>query len=236
MLKGIEAVRKQQEEYIQNFSKDKIRNLMIGDKEFAVFRFISDKDDFIDARAHDMQVSTPKGMKWAKNKYCTEDRSCTYCAQGNDSKEKLFFWIYVYYINHSKQNQYFEKNPTREEFKWAKTQDNLGNIYFKEEVNSPMIFCIGVGKDGVYKKTITSWINEWNTLTDRDYKITRSGEGINTIYSFIYKEAKPFDANIALQPLPDLEKVVKGEVTTFTEKEPGVAVLSNNEIPVEDEF
>ena len=214
MLKGIAKIKKETEEAAANASKNRIRWLGIRSGEGALIRFLTEPDEVISAEFHTIKEMTPRGDRYTK-KYCSQDETCKYCAEGLTTGEMLFLWTYCYYILHKQQNLRLDNDSNAE--KWTRVK--IGEqIFFKEDIMTFRVFRTGPGKGYVYKNTLIKYADEYGTYLDRDYKWTREGaEKDTTAYALIPKDPKPITSELKnlIKTLPDLAKVVSGEITSF---------------------
>ena len=214
MIKGIGAIKKKTEEAIANASKNRIFQIRLRDGEQALLRFLTEPDSVISAEFHTVKEITPRG-EWRVKRYCSQDSSCKYCAEGSTTGELIFLWTYCHYILHKQQNPRLDTDPDAPKWKRVKVGEQ---IYFQEEVNAPRIFRTGPGKGYTYKTTLINYANEYGTYLDRDYKWIREGaQKENTAYTLMPKDPKPMTEEIKkiIKTLPDLAKVVSGEIISF---------------------
>ena len=220
MLKGIGAIKKKTDEAIANASKNRILQIKLKDGEQALFRFLTEPDSVISAEFHTVKEITPKG-EWRVKKYCSQDSSCKYCAEGSTTGELIFLWTYCYYILHKQQNPRLDTDPESPKWKRVKVGEQ---IYFQEEVNGPRVFRTGPGKGYTYKTNLINYANEYGTYMDRDYKWIREGaQKEDTAYTLMPKDPKPMGDEVkkVLKELPDLTKVVSGEIISFDQTKSG---------------
>ena len=223
MLRGLDKIREKTQEIQAISSGDRIRYLFLDDGEAAIVRFMTDTDEIIEAKFHEVQEMTPSGNRWRK-RYCTFDDSgiCQWCSQGNVPRRMLFLWSYVYYILHRKQNPTLEVDSNAQKWDLMKSGSST---YYKEEVNEPRVFRTKAGKDGLLRKMFVDFAEEYGTWCDRDYKWSRSGKGLDTTYSLLAKDPKKMEKGIKdiIPTLPNLGDVITGKQYTFssgkTEKE-----------------
>jgi len=224
MLKGLGEIGKKAQEAQENMSKDRIRYLSLRNAEVAHLRFLTDEDGVILANFHTVEEMTPKGSVWRKY-YCSGDSTCKYCAQGLDYGEMIFLWCYCRLVLHKQQNPRLDSNPEAD--KWVRVKSD-GEIYYKEDVNDIRVFRTTPGKGMAYKKALIGYANTYKTLLDREYKWSREGSSKDTIYTLIPKDPSKMSEEVRelIKTLPDLSKVVSGEITSF-------ATVENGEEPEE---
>jgi hypothetical protein len=204
MLKGLEDILEKTQETVSLSEGERIRRLTLLDGESALIRFISDGDDVVKAYMHNIEKDTPYGRKfvWA---YCTknDNDSCPHCST-NRAKGMLYLWVYVYSIMHRKQNPALDEDDSADRWQPVK----VGNItYYKEEVNYPRIFSLSVGRANAYQSKLVGFWQENGTLTDRDYKFSRTGQKLDTIYDLIPKDKSKKSKEVAQYTLEDLPSV-----------------------------
>ncbi len=217
MIRGIGAIKKKTDEAIANQVKNRILKIKLKDGEQALFRFLTEPDSVISAEFHSVKEMTPKG-EWRVPRYCSQDSSCKYCAEGSTTGEQIFLWAYCYYILHKQQNPRLDTDSNASKWKRVRLGGEDGEVYYQEEVNAPRIFRTGPGKGYTYKNILINYANEFGTYLDRDYKLIRSGaQKENTAYTLMPKDPKPIDEEIKkiIKTLPDLAKVVSGEIISF---------------------
>jgi hypothetical protein len=220
MEKGLKAIQEQAEKQSQEFAKNRINYLAIGDKEVAELRFLTDADGVIKAKIHTITEMTPKGKQFRK-KYCTmqDIGSCTYCSAGEDIKSFIYLWAWVVAVYHTQQNPKLEKYA--DATKWAPVKLGDGKTYYKDTINGPMVFRSSVGNKGMYQNMLTGFARDYSSLIDRNYKYSRTGKELDTTYSLTpMKEAALSEEMIAcMKSLPDLGDVISGKVTKFGQED-----------------
>ncbi len=226
MIIGLSEIKKKSDEIRELASKDRIRYIMIGDKEVALFRFLTEPDSVISARFHNVKEITPRGEKYSK-KYCSQTSDCRYCAQGLTSSEMIFLWTYCYHILHMAQNPGLGNNP--EAVSWERVT-YLGKPYYQEFVKGLRIFRTGPGKDNKYKDALVGFATEYGTFADRDYKWERSGTEKATTYTLIPKDPSSMSEEVKkiISTLPNLEKVVSGKIIAFGQEEEEVVSVKED--------
>lgn len=219
MLKGIENIENETREAASIASGDWIRSLRIKDGDTALIRFVTDKDELIRARFHDVKRMTPKG-EFALPVYCTmEDTGlCPNCISGLVPYSTINLWVHVYYILHKTQNPNIQTGSN--EGIWSQIKSGK-NVMYKEEVNKFMHFRTKYGYQGRYRQMFLDFIKEYDTLCDRDYTWSRTGgTAKNTNYTLMAKKESELDDSIkdAINDLPDLGDVVCGKTRSFSQK------------------
>ena len=222
MLRGMKQIKDKSEEQKANATGNGkyIRSIILHDGEYCSLRFITDKEDIIQAQMHSIQKQTPKKKIWVQE-YCKaqDGLPCEWEAQGNMSKPMYFLWAYVYEIMHKTQNP--KVGQYDDAVKWERV-DVKGEPFYQENVNGLMLFRTGPGKDQKYKNALVNLADEYGTLTDRDYKYKRTGDNKdNTDYALVGKNPKKASDEVlaATKEMPDLGDVVSGKIRTFEGEE-----------------
>ena len=223
MLKGLTKIKEQSEELAKISTENRIRQLFLRDGEFTTFRFLTEPEELIEEKVHSLQEQTPYGLKWRKYT-CTFETigMCKHCSAGNVPDKTIFLWAYIRDIMHISQNNRLETDSNAE--RWQQTSVG-GSIYFKQEVNAPMIFATKYGKDHIYKQNLIDFAEEYGVFTDRDYKYSRAGVLLKTLYTLRPKDPTKISKElVALKSsLPKLADYVSGKVVTFDSADEGVA-------------
>lgn len=217
VVKGVGAIAKKSEEAQKARQEERIQYVALQDGESAMLRFATESDEIISADFHTYKEITPNGER-TRTKYCTRDRDCQKCAEGNATKELIFIWAWVFYILHVAQNPALDKDPAAD--KWERITVNGKGVY-KEIVEEFRVFRTGIGKDNKYRGALISFAQDYGTFLDRDYRYTRTGKELKTTYDIVPQNPKPMDAKIknAIATLPALEKIVTGEVYNWPKEE-----------------
>ena len=212
MIKGLEEILEKTQENSNLADGERIRRLTLRDGESALIRFISDGNEVVKAYMHNIEKDTPRGRRFVWQ-YCTKNESavCATCSSGSIPKGMLYLWAFVYTILHKTQNPRLEEDADAE--RWAVTKVG-NNTFYKEEPNKPMIFSLSVGRANIYQNKLIGFWQENGTLTDRDYKFTRSGAKLDTIYDLIPKDKAKKSKEVAafsLDNLPAVSDFVTGK-------------------------
>jgi len=215
VLRGLNEIERKTRETQAIQSQDRIRTLYLRDGDASLIRFLTDVDGVIAADFHTIEEISPRGKRFRKV-YCllADTGMCPHCSAGNIPRELIFLWTYVYQILHKQQNPALEIDSYAE--RWA--QSKFGNkIMYKENVNQIRLFRTSPGRANYIKNSIIEFANEYSTLCDRDYKWSRSGSQLDTVYSLIakYDSEMPEELKQLQQNLPDLADVVMGKVISF---------------------
>jgi hypothetical protein len=220
MEKGLKEIQEQAEKDAIEFSKNRINFVSLGDREVAELRFLTDSEDLIKAKIHTITEMTPKGKRFRK-KYCTMQDlgSCTYCSQGDGLKSLIYLWSWVFMIYHTQQNPKLAQY--QDAVKWTPVKLGDGKTYYKETINGPMVFRISVGQKGAYQNMIIGFARDYGTLTDRNYRFSRTGKELDTTYNItpLKESPMPEEAVEAMKALPDLGDVITGKVKRFGQDE-----------------
>lgn len=244
VIQGIGNIRKENEARRKANQKNWIRTLKLGDGDVATFRFLTDGEQLVSARYHSVKEMTTNGERFRK-KICT-GVGCPNCLEEAKSSEMWHLWIWVFYIDHARPNP----NVGVEEgaVEWKKTKKGSAFV-FREEINAPMVFRMGMGQKGVYRKDLESKFDDYGTFLDRNYRYARSGVKKDTSYSLNAQDPSemPEEVKVAMETLPSLSKVVMGEIKSFdgddsshideeADGKPEEAANDDDGTPVEDMF
>jgi hypothetical protein len=218
MLRGLDNIEKASREASAIGKGDWINQVKIGDGDIAVLRFITDGDNLIRAKFHNITKMTPKG-EWKVPTYCTiEDTGvCQHCSAGDVPYNTMNLWSYVYYILHKVQNPKIEAGSTAGI--WPQVKHGK-KVMYKEEVNAFKWFRTKYGYQGRYKLLFIKYNDKFGTLVDRDYTWSRNGSSkTDTNYDLDPQDKKPIDPEIATKAkdLPDFGNVVSGKVRLFSQ-------------------
>lgn len=93
--------------------------------------------------------------------------------------------------------------------KWRAKGRLLGNVMVRgKEGDEVKIFATGLSSKGL-APTLVEYASDYGTLCDRDYKLTRRGEGINTTYTLLPRDVSAFVKGDKDAELIDLNGVVR---------------------------
>jgi hypothetical protein len=229
MEKGLAEVIKKSDERAAAFGKDRINFLFLGDREIAELRFITDAEGLIKAKIHTLEEMSPKGKKFRK-KYCTMDDigTCVNCSAGAPLKSFIYLWAYILNIYHTTQNP---KAAEADSVKWTPIKLKDGKTYYVEAVNGPLVFRISMGHKGAYQNMIVGFARDYGTLCDRNYRISRTGKELDTVYQLTPLKESPAPEAIKELKLPDLGDVITGKVKSFNQED-----APAEELPISDPF
>ncbi len=231
MLKGVQTIKQRTQETEDMSSKNRIMVLGLQSGESALLRFFTDTDGIIKDKVHSVQTLRPDGTtSWRKYRCTKEDTGiCQYCSSGERPSYVLYLWAYVYYKLHQNQNPKLNTDDNAE--KWAPTKVGT-STYYKEEINSPMIFRSTLGgKDKSIEKAFFEYSDEYGTWCDRDYKWSRSGKGLDTTYLLTPKTESKLSKELKelKDSLPELSDYVLGKVKSFDSTEEEVTETEETE-------
>lgn len=229
MQKGIQEIEQKQKEIESLYQGNRIGFISLKDREYVEFRWLTTSEELIKAKIHTVTEMTPKGVKYLK-KYCTLDETgaCEYCVKNITFKTFIYLWAWVYNIYHTQQNPRLNDHPEDVTLQWVAGKANDGKVYYKQEVDGPMVFKISQGAKSIYQKQILE-LSRDNELNDRDYRMTRSGKDLDTTYTIKAKKEGPMPAGVETLVLPDLGDVVRGKIRSFGQ-EPGDETVQAPEV------
>lgn len=148
-------------------------------------RFLTDVNEFEWAYFHSVPTATRTGKRFRRMVYCLQQdgQDCQFCGSNDEeirkASKRLFFWVWNY--------EYYHKEQDADK-KWKKVE-YLGDIYFVEPVNKPMILDTGPGQAGTIELKFMQWAKRFKTYTDRDYDWSRQGtEMKDTIYDLVPRD------------------------------------------------
>jgi hypothetical protein len=185
-IKGLKEIQEKSAEAPSYSNQNRINYLYLGDGEFSNIRFIRD-DEIIQTKIHEYEELTPNGKKYRKA-YCAKnlnDIPCKWCAAGNIPKNVYVALVYVGSIIHKNQNPELNNNPSAPTWETLKQGTK---VMYREDVNDIRVLRVKFGKDSYIKTMLLEFAEEYGTLCDREYKFTRKGEGLKTMYSFTPKD------------------------------------------------
>jgi len=195
MIKGLKGIQEKSAEVEMFSNQNRVQYLYLQDGDSALVRFIDD-NEMMQTKMHEYEEMAPTGKQYRKA-YCIDNllgEACKWCASGNIAKNVYVFSVYVYAIIHKAQNPKLNSDPDAP--KWeAVTQGK--QIVYKEAIDEMRILRTKWGKDGYIKNMIIGFVDEYGTLCDRDYKFSRNGGGIKTLYSFLPKDHSDESAEVA---------------------------------------
>jgi hypothetical protein len=230
-IKGLKEIQEKTAEAVDLASQNRAKYLYLGDGDSAMFRFIDD-EEIVQAKIHEYKEMTPMGENHKKT-YCSESLTgtpCKWCASGNIAKGVYIFLVYVYHIVHKNQNP--KLNTDSNATKWEVVKQGAQTFY-KEDVNEIRTLRIKFGKDSYLKNAILQFAGEYTTLCDRDYRFTRTGAGLKTLYSFVPKDPSKVSQKV-LDAKKEAVSLVDSLLKRKTEPVEKVAEVEQaEEIPVE---
>lgn len=164
-----------------------IRQLKVFKNEHAFVRFLATGDDkdhrFQSYAAHEMS----DGNKFW-DEYCTSDDTglCDKCLT-KKPKPRFGVWLWVDTVLRKFQNPAFTEGREGA-VPWKKTifgidEEGQPEAFYVQEINDVRLFTKGPGRQGYIINQLLSAYNNFSTLMDRPYIITRKGERMETNYS-----------------------------------------------------
>jgi len=230
ILVGLDSIMKDGEKpRTDRIQRNKIPSFKLRDGDKARFRFITDADNIIRAYFHRIPIVFPSGKMWNEDVFCKREEGieCEFCKRVDEQERKaglkLCSWVYAYEIQHKFQNPRLQKEEDAEV--WKKNKSGM----YVENINKAMFWLSGVGKDKVLLKMLANLNAKYGTLLDREYEITRSGFDKGTTYTIIPESPSAIPENIKHLNLPDLLKVVKGEILSLNPDEKPVLTSKEKE-------
>ena len=217
-IKGLKEIQERGEELSSFNNENKPRYLYLKDGDVALIRFIDD-ENMIQTKVHEYEEMTPEGKRYRQT-YCVHDLDgspCKWCAAGNIPKNLYVFVTYVYNILHKTQNPLLSTNPNA--VSWTPVQQGKQFLY-QEDVNAIRVLKLKFGQAAVNRTKVQNLINEYNTLTDRDYKFSRTGSSLKTSYDLIPKDSSPTPDEVleAAKTAVKIDDVVVPKKAVVTEK------------------
>lgn len=231
-IKGLKEIVEKNAEAAEIANQNRVKFLFLNEGDAATIRFLDD-DQVIETKLHEYKEMAPQGEKFRKA-YCPQNlfgKPCKWCAAGNVPKSVYVFLVYVYNIIHKTQNPDLNTNP--EAVKWDLFKQGNNITLYKENVGDIRIFRMKFGKDGVMKNTIHQFVSEYGTLSDRDYRYSRSGSGIKTVYSLVPRDPTQPSSEVAaaIERMPNIIEVVGGP----KREEPSSESKIDSDIPSESQ-
>jgi hypothetical protein len=123
-------------------------------------------------------------------------------------------------VYHTQQNPRLVEHQDATQYVPKKLGD--GKTYYVEEVNGPLVFRISVGAKQVYQNTLAGFARDYGTLCDRNYRITRTGKSLDTVYTINPLKETPIPDAIKQLVLPDLGDVITGKIKSFDQQDEAV--------------
>ena len=210
LQRGIASFQKRAKEREADFKPG--RFLYLRDGERARIRFLTDADDLVHGVFHQPSVDN----KPLDPVLCIDDQGapddievpaeCPICANSTGgwqdaAKQQFFAWVFIYYILHPQQNKKAAESADAK-FTWTPVETG-GRTMFKQDINGVRLL-----KGGV--KTLESLnilYGELGTMLGQDFSFIRSGEKLDTTYTFVpsgkLTADKP-EVKKALETLEDL--------------------------------
>lgn len=216
--------------------------LRLREGEFAEVRVWTPIDEIIQLRQHKIKMQSPKtGLDIWRRKICTKvpgtDNECAYCNSGSKATRAIFMWAYVFDIYHTSQNKKLNSDPDAE--KWESKKVG-GETFYVQNFNAPMILMLPPGQKGALRSQLIEYDTEYGSIDDRNYRIKRSGNGLQTTYTVIPKKPTDLEQEVMdkMLDLPDLTEVALGKIMTYDKKDEGSdhPALTGDEAPEKDDL
>lgn len=190
-----------------------IRKLKLGDGEKAWFRYMSTGESD-DPRYQTYNVHTHKeGDKWITD-YCTLDDNgeCARCLQAKPTS-RFGVWVWVDYILRKRQNPGLGKNDKAEPWKKLRYREEL---YYKQDVNNVMLWESGPGMKKYIFNQVFEAFQQYGTLMDRIYVMSRTGAGVQ-------------DTNYLIKPVADQSTLNEKQMEVYRLLPPVTEVVSGRQ-------
>jgi len=161
-----------------------IRQLKLGEGEKAWFRFMSSGEDD-DHRLEDFYAHPIKDDNGRYTEaFCMMDQPGGTCQHCLTDKPKMRFgvWVWVNYVLRKRQNPSLEKNPNAKPWKKVKYKDEL---YYQQLIDDVRLFVRGPGKGRYLWNQLVKHAEDFGTLMDREYLLTRTGDGLDSTYTIL---------------------------------------------------
>jgi hypothetical protein len=99
--------------------------------------------------------------------------------------------------------------------KWRSKGRLLANVVVRGDTDEVKIFGTGLSSKGLAPQLV-DFSNDYGSLCDRDYKMTRRGSGIDTTYTLLPRDVSPFTKDDKSHELVDLNGIVRN--LTYSEQ------------------
>ena len=228
ILSGFDAMFNQQQKESRERSGKFIPFMRLGDDgDCAKFRIVSShsleamaheglNSHSISAVFHRHQARTNSGREYYTASLCeleeeeggTVTGSCQYCTEEISRSLQFMIWVYVYYVDHMRQNPDPKGDP------WTEEQVGSMTVY-RQVFNEFMVW-----QDGFHSsEALKARIQRLGSITDRDYERIRHGvrRATNVTYELIPGEPSPVSIKIKQEALllPDLYDIAEKKVRTM---------------------
>lgn len=219
-----EAAQKREEMLAASGGGNFLPELRLVNGEQATVRFLSAGDGtdnrFGTARVHAIKKISKSGKRYAIDRFCTaeDEGHCDLCDQLDDDENiskptwRFAVWVWVENILHLHQNP----EPDEDEEEWVEVRTKTNKVYYREDIQAVKLFRKGYGQKGYLFDMFQSFFEQFGTLDDRSYRISRKGaDMLTTSYSIL-----PNGSESALDPailkeakkLPSIEDVLRNRV------------------------
>jgi hypothetical protein len=105
------------------------------------------------------------------------EEECPACLANYPRRLQIATWCWVYVVYHKQQKM----------SEWEPVMDRSRGRLYKETVNGPKILKKGVGRGKAFLQLFVQYYEEYGSLNNRDYLISRTGSGFDTTYSIIVR-------------------------------------------------
>lgn len=141
---------------------------------------------YVKNRVQDPVVCVEQDDDYPSVEGMTEE--CPLCKAGDDPSQKIFVWVYVYYILHRYQNPALDKNSDAQ--KWTPVSVGKGDnkkTLFKQDVNKVKILLGGPRLKEVLDDAVEAAAEANESVLASDYKYVRHGvpKDSETRYVFV---------------------------------------------------
>jgi hypothetical protein len=141
---------------------------------------------YVNGRVQDPVVCVEQDDDYPTFEGMTEE--CPLCAAKDDPSQKIFVWVYVYYILHRYQNPALDKNPDTAK-KWTPVSVGKGDskkTLFKQDVNKVKILLGGPRLKEVLDDAVEAAAEANESLLESDYKYIRHGAPKSTETRYVF--------------------------------------------------
>lgn len=165
--------------------------------------------------------------------------TCALCEGGDNPGLKFFLYVYVYHIDHDKQNPALEKDAAAPKWKAVKVgKGDNAKTMFRQPVNKTKVLLGGKRLKDLVDELEESAAEDGETLLACDYKFIRHGVKRDPDTTYVFREIKKSttlkkEVKEAIDKLGDISEVaMEGSVVFFSS---GAAVAEEPEEEPEEE-
>lgn len=239
MSTGLKSVHEDFKKNSSTFTPS-VKQLKIYKDEIAFVNFLATGDDK-DHRFQSYSVHEEKENDRFLEIFCTSDDSglCERCLHSR-SKPRFGVWVWVDKVLRKFQNPaYTEGREGAKPWKLVKYgtgEDGKPNAFYVQEVDDVRLWTKGPGRNGYIINQLLTAYNNYSTLMDRQYSITRKGERLETNYSVEpFGDKRPLsDKQLSIySQLPSVNDVLSGKTQWPPKRENTVVITEEDEV---DEF